>query len=183
MKSFIVFTALAFACGSVLAADAPPAPPAPPPPKMSAAECEVWNRERSFARSVDEHDTAAFTAHLHPQAVFFGGPGQIVRGSEEVTKGWAGIISGEVPLHWYPRQVVIGGDPDIAHSTGPYWSEDTRPEAKARYVVGQFISIWRKVDGRWVVLYDGGGGGQAQPVSKEKFEAMKASLAPECPRA
>ena len=33
------------------------------------AECAVWQRELSFARSVADHDAAAFAEHLHPQAV------------------------------------------------------------------------------------------------------------------
>ena len=174
---------LALFATPVFAADPPP-PPAPPAPKMTAAECEVWNRERSFARSVDEHDTAAFKSHLHAGAVFFGGPQGKLVGRDAVAEGWKEIIAGgPQPLHWYPRQATIGGDPDVAHSIGPYWIEDTAPDAKNKYLTGQFISIWTKVDGEWMVLFDGGGGGRPQPATKEQVEAIKASLAPECPRA
>lgn len=175
----------ALAAPALAAESAPkPAPPPPPTPKMSAAECEVWNREKSFAHSVDMHDTAAFKSHIHEGAVFFGGPGQKLIGVEEIAKGWAGIIAGgDQPMHWYPRQATIGGAPDVAHSIGPYWIEDTKPDAKQRFYVGQFISTWRKVDGQWFVLFDGGGGGQPKPATEEEVKAIKAALAPECPRA
>lgn len=183
MKSRFAAAVLAVVALPAFAAD-PPAPPPRPAPKMTGAECEVWNRERSFALSVEEHDTAAFKAHLHDGAVFFGGPTGKLVGVEAVAEGWKEIIAGgPQPLHWYPRQATIGGDPDIAHSIGPYWIEDTTPDAKDKYLVGQFISIWRKVDGQWFVLFDGGGGGQPKPATRTEVDALKASLAPECPRA
>jgi ketosteroid isomerase-like protein len=184
MTSKLAAALLAVLAAPAFAADPPPPPPAPPAPKMSAAECEVWNRERSFARSVDEHDTAAFKAHVHPGAVFFGGPNGRHVGRDGVAEGWKEIIAGGAQsLHWYPRQATIGGDPGVAHSIGPFWIEDTTPDAKERYLTGQFISIWTKVDGEWMVLFDGGGGGRPQPATKEQVDALKASLAPECPRA
>lgn len=177
-------TAVLLACAAVPAFAAEPASPPPPAPTMTAAECEVWNRERSFAKSVDDHDTAAFKSHLHEGAVFFGGPGQKLVGADQITEGWAGIIAGgERPMHWYPRQATIARAADIAHSIGPYWMEDTTPGAKQRFMIGQFISIWRKVDGQWFVLFDGGGGGRPQPATEAQVAALKASLAPECPRA
>ena len=180
MKSIFAVVVLALGAAPVLATDPPPRSA----PTMTAAECEVWNRERSFARSVDEHDTAAFKAHLHSGTVFFGGPAGKLVGPEAVVEGWKDIIAGAPQsLHWYPRQVSIGGDPQIAHSIGPYWIEDGTSEAKSRYLVGQFISIWRKVDGEWFVLFDGGGGGRPQPATKAEVDALKASLTPECPRA
>ena len=41
------------------------AQPAPPAPELTAAECEVWARELSLARSVADRDPAALAAHLH----------------------------------------------------------------------------------------------------------------------
>jgi len=174
MQSRFVLVAVTLLALPAFAADAPP-PPAVP--KMTAAECEVWDRERSFARSVDAHDTAAFQAHLHPGTVFFGGPTGKLVGVDAVAAGWKDVIAGgPQPLHWYPRQATIGGDPDVAHSIGPYWIEDTTPGAKDRFVVGQFISIWRKVDGRWLVLFDGGGGSQPTPATPSVVNAAVCQL-------
>ena len=148
----------------VLAQDPPPPPPfnpnAPlPTPKMSADECAVWNRERSFARSVEAHDAAAFKAHLHPNAIFFGGPDDRLVGAEQVTEGWGNIIAdGPRTLRWYPRRVVIAEGTQVAHSVGFYWMEDTTAGAKRPYAIGQFNSIWTKVGDEWMVTFDGGGG-------------------------
>jgi ketosteroid isomerase-like protein len=171
---------LLLACATAAAQTAPPAPPASI--RLSEAECEVWARERSFARSVEAHDAAAFRAHLHRGAVFISGPA-LAEGPQAIVAEWTPIIEGkDVVLRWHPRHVVIGGDPDVAHSRGPFWIENREPGAAQPYLVGQFVSIWRRVDGEWQVLFDGGGG-RPEPASAEQVEKIKASLDAECPRA
>ena len=144
---------LAAAQGSAAAASAAPLPPA----VHSAAECAVWRRELSFARSVEVHDAKAFAAHLHPGAVFNAGSRSPLRGSEAVTQAWAGIVEGkEFILRWRPGVVAIGGDPHIALSRGPSFSETPGADPKERYKVGFFQSVWVRdaASGEWLVLFD-----------------------------
>lgn len=174
----LMLTAVATAQSPDAARRAPP-----PPPPMTAAECEVWERERSFAQSVVDHDAAAFTAHLHAGAVFIDGGGALARGRDGITRAWTPMIEGkDIVLRWYPQRTVIGGDPDTAHSRGPFWIENPDPAATHPYVIGQFVSIWRKVDGQWQVLFDGGGGGTPTPATQAQVDALKASLPATCPR-
>jgi len=64
----------------------------------------------------------------------------------------------EIRLRWRPDIVNIGGDRSIAISRGPYFFEDLRPDAKVKFRVGQFTSVWVKQrSGDWVVLFDGAG--------------------------
>ena len=155
-----------------------------PAARMSPAECEVWTRERSFAQTVADHDAAAFAEHLHPGAIFIGGP-EPARGKDAVIAGWAPLVKGDgVRLRWSPDQVVIGGDPDIALSMGPFWLEDPTPGANPRFRSGRFISTWRRdAQGTWHVLYDGGGGSRPEPASADDIARLVASLPATCPRA
>lgn len=156
-------------------------PGAPPAPAMSAAECEVFARERSFAAALARHDAAAFAEHLHPGAVFIGGP-QPARGRETIVEQWGPLVEGRgVRLRWGPDLVVIGGDPDTALSMGPYWMEDPTPGATPRFRTGRFISTWRRdADGGWHVLFDGGGGSQPVAASTEEVERLVAALPVAC---
>lgn len=182
------FAPLALALAAVLLAAAAAstlAQPAPAPSAgMTAEECGVWSRERSFAQSVADHDAAAFAEHLHPGAVFLDGPGP-VRGRDAVVAAWAPLVKGDgIRLRWHPEQVVIGGDADIALSMGPYWLEDPSPDANPRFRVGRFISTWRRdATGAWHVLYDGGGDSRPQPASAQDIAKLVASLPQACPRA
>jgi len=139
--------------GSAAAASAAPLPPI----VHSAAECAVWRRELSFAKSVEAHDAKAFAAHLHPGAVFNAGSRSPLRGSDAVAQAWAPIVEGkEFILRWRPGAVAIGGDPNIALSRGPSFSESPGADPKERYKVGFYQSVWVRdsASGEWRVLFD-----------------------------
>ena len=200
-KLSLIAGSLLFAASSlVLAAPVTPAPvakPVPPPalnsiagkpasipkPVMSAAECAVWDRERSFAQSVEAHDAIAFAEHIREDAVFEAGTPAPTRGRTAIVANWSDTIAGKGQLlHWYPNIVTIGGNPDIALSHGVFWLQDDSPGAKQRFRTGSFNTIWQKAaDGVWKVLFDWGG---APPVavSAEDLAKLKAALPASCPR-
>jgi ketosteroid isomerase-like protein len=180
------FTLLALLVAApALAQDAsPPEPPkAPPKARMSAAECEVWARELSFSQSVADHDAAAFAEHLHAQAAFGSGRAVPTRSREAVAREWAGLIAGKpVTLSWYPTRTTIAGVGTVAASSGPALFEDLSPDAKSRYAMSQFHSIWHKDDdGAWRILFDDGT--PPRPVTDAEAAAFKAGRPKECPRA
>ena len=154
---------------------------AAPEPKLSAAECEVWARELGFARSVAEHDASAFAGFVAEGAVFGAKRPQPRRGRDAVVAAWSGLVEGkELRLSWYPTMVAIGGEPDIAYSSGPALYEDLAPDAKQRFLGGGFQSIWhRDADGIWRVLFDDGI--EPRPASDDEVAAFRAGRREACP--
>jgi ketosteroid isomerase-like protein len=130
-------------------------PEAAPPPRPSAAECEVWARELSFARSI--------------------------AGREAIAREWAGLVTGDpVELQWYPTQVVIGGEPDIAWSSGPALFRRKDASGAAQVSLGAFGSVWKRGDdGVWRILFDDGI--RPVPASAEQAAAFIAARR-DCPR-
>jgi len=173
--------ALLLVSAGLTAQAAEPARPAKTVPKLGADECAVWARELSFAQSVADHDAAAFAAHLHPGAVFGAKRAQPERGRDAIVQGWAGIVEGKkLKLSWYPVMVAIGGEPDIAYSSGPALYESLLPGAKQRYSLGGFQSIWHKdADGVWRVLFDDGV--PPVPATAEQVQAFRQARSTECP--
>ena len=160
-----------------------PAKPAPVA-RMSAAECEVWARELSFARTVAEHDAQAFAAHLAPGTAFGVSQAEPTRGREAVVSSWAGIIEGKgLKLAWYPTRTTIAAQsPDVAWSTGPALFESTDPKAPQRYRLSTYQSVWQRgQDGVWRVLFDGGTPPAA--ASQADAEAFHAGRREQCPQA
>lgn len=153
----------------------------PDAPAMSAAECEVYARENSFAESVARGDPASFAEHLHPQAVFLDGASP-ARGRAAVVQRWTPILAGtNLTLRWQADEVVIGGDLRVAFSRGPYLLE-RRAAGSSRFQIGTFSSVWtREADGAWRVLYDGGVGAQDVD-SREQAEQHLARATPKCGR-
>ena len=160
-----------------------PKPASVPKPAMSAAECAVWDRERSFAQSVETHDAVAFAEHVREDAVFEAGTPAPTRGRTQVVANWSDTIAGKGQLlRWYPNIVTIGGNADIALSHGVFWLQDDSPTAKQRFRTGSFNTIWQKgSDGVWKVLFDWGGT-LPVAVTAEDLGKLKAALPASCPR-
>ncbi len=158
-RSLLVVPLLAVLALPAWAQSPAPTPTPTPVPRLSTAECEVWARELSFARSVAEHDAVAFAAHLEPETAFGVGQAEPKRGREAVVTSWAGIIQGKgLKLSWYPtRTTIAGASPGVAWSTGPALFESTDPKASPRYRLSTYQSVWQRgQDGVWRVLFDGG---------------------------
>jgi ketosteroid isomerase-like protein len=145
------------------------------------AACQVWQRELSFARSVEQHDMRAFAGHVATGAVFDANTAHPTRGIVAIRRHWATLIEGKRQrLRWYPRQVVVADDPALAYSSGPYLFENLAPAAKQRYSIGTFATVWRRGrNGAWQVLFDGGSDGQ--PASAADVAAFDAGRQQRCP--
>ncbi len=167
---------LAFAC---LFPDVAIAAPVAMPP-LSAEECTVWQREQSFAGSLAAHDATAFAGHVGMNAAFGAGTPEPTRGRDAIVKRWAGLLEGKhVALRWYPTRVTMAaGVDDTAWSSGPALFEVLDPQAKDRYLLGAFHSVWHKdADGVWRVLFDDGV--EPRPATAEDVSAFNAGRA-EC---
>ena len=147
------------------------------------AECDVWNREKSFAASVENHDAKAFAEHIDANAIFVNGRGSYTRGRAEVAKAWAGIIEGkQIILRWSPDFVGLSSDGKTAISRGPFWIEDPDPNTRQKFLTGTFQSTWVKNrKGEWHVFLDGGTPAPA-PATPEQVEAEKQRFSPSCPQ-
>ena len=182
MKPSTVLLACLLAPGLAAAQQAAERPAtAPPAPKFSEAECEVWARETSFARSVAERDPAAFREHLHEAAVFGAKSPAPQRGRDAIVEAWAGIIDGSaVVLRWYPTMVAIDGSGELAYSSGPALYEKAGAQGP-EYRLGAFQSIWRRGDdGAWRVVFDDGI--RPQPATAEDAAAFRDRRRERCPR-
>ncbi|MEO8001332.1 MAG: DUF4440 domain-containing protein [Arenimonas sp.] len=150
-------------------------------PILSRSECEVWNREKSFAMSVENHDAKAFVEHIDANAIFVNNSGSYTRGSAEVAKAWAGIIEGkEIILRWNPDYVGISSDGKTAISRGPFWLFNPDPNAKHKFMTGTFQSTWVKnKKGQWHVFLDGGTPPPV-PATIEEVELLKNTFSASC---
>lgn len=158
------------------------AKPTPPQARMSAAECQVWARELSFAKSVADHDAVVFAEHIDPDAAFAAESPQPLRGRANITQQWGGILQGKsMLLSWYPARATIAGIPDVALTSGPVLIEDLHPGANPHYRLGAFHSVWhRSADGAWRVLFDDG---QApRPATDAQVAAFRAARQERCPQ-
>jgi ketosteroid isomerase-like protein len=136
---FFVILALGAGPGNVLAQN-----------EASLLQQQVADRERAFAQTMADRDHAAFTALLSEEAVFFGSGG-VLRGKEEVARGWQPLFEGPgAPFSWEPEEVEVLESGTLAYSSGPVYD----PQGVR---VGTFNSVWRlHSDGGWRIVFDKG---------------------------
>jgi ketosteroid isomerase-like protein len=152
---------------------------------LSPAECQVWERERSFAQSAMKHDRAAFTGHVHEGAVFGAASPNTQSGRDAILKAWNPIIEGKgISLEWRPQFVSIGADLNVAMSRGPFAIKSWDDKGNTKYVIGSFVSVWVRKDetSPWLVMLDGGGP-PPTPATEEEARKHLDSAPKECPRA
>ena len=181
-NAFFAGLALCTASAAICNGAAAQTPAAEAVPVMTQAECEVWARELSFARSVADHDAAAFASHLDQNAAFGASLAQPTRGRDAIARQWAPIVEGKrVKLSWYPTRTTIGSDADVAWSSGPALFENPDPKAPQRYRMGGFHSVWhRGADGVWRVMFDDGI--EPVPATDEQVAAFHAGRQVTCPQ-
>jgi len=180
-RSFALLALLAPLAAAAADATTAESKPTQPQARMTAAECEVWTRELSFAKSVADHDAVAFAEHIDPDAAFAAESPEPLRGRAAIAEQWDDIVHGKrVLLSWYPTRTTIAGASDVAISSGPALFEDPSPGANPRYRLGGFHSVWhRAADGTWRVLFDDG---QAPtPATAAQVAAFRAGRQDRCP--
>lgn len=153
-------------------------------PGLATTECEVWERERTFAQSVENHDANSFAEHLHVNAVFGAASPNTQRGREAVIKAWAGIVGGEdIRLVWRPHFVSVGGDMNVAMSRGPFAIAARNDKGETTHSIGQFVSVWVRTAqaSRWYVVLDGGGP-PPTPATEDEVKKHLDSAPVNCPR-
>lgn len=158
---------------------------ADPPPGLTPTECEVWERERSFAHSVDNHDRKSFIEHVDANAVFGAASPQTQVGRDAIVKAWDGIIEGKgIKLEWRPQYVSSGADTNVAMSRGPFAITATNDKGETKYAIGQFVSVWVRKDksSPWYVVLDGGGPPPTPATAEEARKHLDAAPT-SCPRA
>lgn len=120
-------------------------------PTNAELKKQVADTERAFAATMKARDHAAFTSFLSEEAVFFSGPGSVLRGREAVSTAWKKYYDGpQPPFSWEPEEVEVVESGTLAYSGGPVYDASGKK-------IGRFNSIWRlEAPGRWKITFDRG---------------------------
>jgi ketosteroid isomerase-like protein len=119
--------------------------------------------EWAFINTAKEKNTRdAFIESLADNAVTFG---------QEIQKG-KDYLTAQQPneswLYWEPVYSVIAASGDFGFNTGPWEFRQKRSDEKA-IAYGQFVSVWKKINGAWKVAIDIGISHGA-PTNKETWK-------------
>jgi ketosteroid isomerase-like protein len=139
---------------------------------------EVICAEAAFSDAAEARDLSRFLEFVDPDARFVSD--SVARGKAAVAESWARMFEPDGPLmRWRPATTEVSADGTLALSRGPYRARGIGKDGTPRESWGHFSSTWRKdEDGRWMVLFDGGGDDGMTP-SNEEIALLQSD--PPCP--
>lgn len=128
--------------------------------------------ERSFIKMAKEKNTRdAFMVFLADDAVTIGKEPRI--GKEYLQKQ----TPNESWLLWEPVYSDISSSGDFGFNTGPWEYRNSKLDGKA-VAFGQFVTVWKKVNGEWKAAIDMGIG-HGEHTLKEKWKTSAIALKPQ----
>jgi ketosteroid isomerase-like protein len=127
--------------------------------------------EGAFITTAKEKNTRdAFMAFLADDAITFG---------QDIQKGKEHLKTqqpNESWLHWEPVYSVIAASGDFGFNTGPWEFRQKKSDEKA-VAFGQFVTVWKKINGEWKAAIDIGISHSA-PAGKEIWRTSSVKSVP-----
>ena len=112
------------------------------------AAASVMQADRDFAaRAAALGLQVAFVEYAAPEAVIFRAGVGPIRGAAAIGESFAGAA--DSMLSWEPEAADVAASGDLAYTWG--WYTYT---AGGKSSTGNYVSIWRQIDGRWRYVVD-----------------------------
>jgi ketosteroid isomerase-like protein len=121
-------------------------------PDSTSSLFSMREAEHNFAKaSVMIGRNAAFAENFAEESVIF-----TDKWLTNAKQFWLGRKPAAVVLKWEPEFMDIAGSRDFGISTGPWESQEYRPNTEP-LSTGYFLTVWKKAnDGTWKVILDAG---------------------------
>jgi ketosteroid isomerase-like protein len=109
---------------------------------------EVMQADRDFAaRAATAGLRAAFVEFAAPDAMLFRAGVGPIRGPQAIGESFA--EAGDATLVWAPEAGEVAAGGDLGYTWGWYTFS-----AGGKSSTGNYVSIWRRIDGRWRYVID-----------------------------
>jgi ketosteroid isomerase-like protein len=126
-------------------------------PALAAPLDDVLEADRAFARHAAQHGAqAAFVEYAAPDALMFRAGIGPVRGRAAIGEVFAGSTA---QAAWAPEGGDIAASGDLAWT----WGYFTWTPKEGQPLTGNYVSVWRRIDGRWRWVVDLGVPGPPRP--------------------
>jgi ketosteroid isomerase-like protein len=121
-----------------------------------ADEDSIRAISKRWVQLVAARDTAAIGALFAEDGVEFAPNAPAAKGPGAVAKSWGGLyrIGKDVTLAFEPSDVAVAQAGDMAVERGTYQTSWVDAKGKAMKDHGNYVTAWRKVNGRWQVVAD-----------------------------
>lgn len=138
-----------------------------------AAEAQaIRDRSADWLALAQARDAAAIAADVYAADAATLFDGEIRKGAAEIEAGMAAEMAAapNSTISWTTDDVQVAASGDLAYERGSFtFDPDGDGEATSR--TGEFVTIWRKVDGTWRAVVDAGTARKAEEAAAPAVEA------------
>jgi ketosteroid isomerase-like protein len=146
---------LVVCCLAACAAQQPP-PPVEPAVDLAAEEQAIRDASTAWLQAAQARDGAAIDRYLAANAASIF-DGRVLEGLEAMQASreqeWA--ANPDFTIEWWTTDVGVAASGDLAYERGS-WTYDPDGAGEAPAENGEYLTVWKKIDGQWKSLYDAG---------------------------
>ncbi len=129
-------------------------PPAEPEVNVAAEAQAIRDASALWLEAAIERDGATIDSLFSADATTIF-DGEVFQGLAAIQANreleWAEEAQGD--LNWTTTSVIVAASGDLAVERGSWTQQDLED---GEFEVGEYVTIWTKIDGHWKVLYDAG---------------------------
>ena len=117
-------------------------------------EAAIRARSAEWNRAVTARNVDAVVAFHTPDAVAMMPNMASATGHAAIRENWRGAFAlANLALNWQPTRITVAQSGDIATEVGTYTMSFDTPQGRVNDA-GSYTTVWRKVDGDWMVASD-----------------------------
>ena len=118
-----------------------------------------------WMRALNAHDVDKVMAVHAPDAIYMMSHQPLISGSAAIRSGWTEALKlPNYSVHWTPTKIDVASS-RVATEYGTYTESYNGPDGKAVTDGGNYVTIWRKINGHWRVALDAPNTTSPQPSS------------------
>jgi ketosteroid isomerase-like protein len=119
-------------------------------------EQAVRDASMAWLQAAQARDSATIDLYLAANAASIF-DGQVLEGLMAMQTNreeeWA--ANPDFTIEWTTTDVGVAASGDLAYERGS-WTSDPDGDGEAPAEYGEYLTVWKKIDGQWKVLYDAG---------------------------
>jgi ketosteroid isomerase-like protein len=123
-----------------------------------ATEASLMQADRDFATATHARGIDGWMSFYARDAIRIRYRNNMVKGYDEVRKfDLPNISDTTIVLNWEPTDAYVFHDGSIGSTTGRYWIVSRRTAESGKELGhGRYVTMWRREQGRWLVIMDTG---------------------------
>ena len=121
-------------------------------------EASLMQADRDFADSTHRRGIDGWMAFFARDAIRIRYRGNMVKGYDAVRAfDLPNISDTTVTLNWEPTDAYVFNGGIVGSTTGRYWAVSRKTESLGKELArGRYVTVWRRDEGRWLVIMDTG---------------------------